>query len=49
MTDEDNWSKFKLLSTYDKNSLDSGYVMNNWGTFILRTQYFSRGIMEFKI
>ena len=39
MTDEDNWSKFKLLSTYDKNSLDSGYVMNNWGTFILRTQY----------
>jgi hypothetical protein len=39
MTDEDNWSKFKLLSTYDRNSLDTGYVMNNWGTFILRTQY----------
>ena len=39
MTDEDNWSKFKLLSTYDRNSLDSGYVMNNYGTFILRTQY----------
>lgn len=39
MTDEDNWSKFKLLSTYDRNSLDTGYVMNNYGTFILRTQY----------
>ena len=39
MTDEDNWAKFKLLSTYDRNSLDTGYVMNNYGTFILRTQY----------
>jgi hypothetical protein len=41
MTDEDNWAKFKLLSTYDKNSLDTGYVMNNWGTLILRTQWSS--------
>jgi hypothetical protein len=39
MTDEDNWAKFKLLSTYDRNSLDTGYVMNNYGTFVLRTQY----------
>jgi len=38
MTDEDSWAKFKVLSTYDKNSLDTGYVMNNYGTFILRTQ-----------
>jgi hypothetical protein len=38
MTDEDNWAKFKVLSTYDRNSLDTGYVMNNYGTFILRTQ-----------
>jgi hypothetical protein len=38
MTDEDNWSKFKVLSTYDRNSLDTGYVMNNFGTFILRRQ-----------
>ena len=38
MTDEDNWAKFKLLSTYDRNSLDTGYVMNNYGTFILRNQ-----------
>ena len=39
MTDEDNWAKFKCFSTYDRNSLDTGYVMNNYGTFILRTQY----------
>jgi hypothetical protein len=38
MTDEDSWAKFKVLSTYDRNSLDTGYVMNNYGTFILRTQ-----------
>jgi len=38
MTDEDNWAKFKVLSTYDRNSLDTGYVMNNFGTFILRRQ-----------
>jgi hypothetical protein len=38
MTDEDNWAKFKVLSTFDRNSLDTGYVMNNYGTFILRTQ-----------
>ena len=38
MTDEDSWVKFKVLSTYDRNSLDTGYVMNNYGTFILRTQ-----------
>jgi len=38
MTNEDNWVKFKVLSTFDKNSLDTGYVMNNYGTFILRTQ-----------
>jgi len=38
MTDEDNWSKFKCFSTYDRNSLDTGYVMNNYGTFILRRQ-----------
>ena len=39
MTDEDNWAKFKLLSTYDRNSLSNGFVMNNWGTLILRKQY----------
>jgi hypothetical protein len=38
MTDEDNWAKFKCFSTYDRNSLDTGYVMNNYGTFILRRQ-----------
>jgi len=38
MTDEDNWSKFKVLSKYDKNSLDTGYVMNNYGTIIIRRQ-----------
>jgi hypothetical protein len=38
MTDEDNWSKFKVLSKYDRNSLDTGYVMNNYGTIILRGQ-----------
>jgi hypothetical protein len=38
MTDEDNWSKFKCFSTYDRNSLDTGFVMNNYGTFILRRQ-----------
>ena len=38
MTDEDNWAKFKVLSTYDRNSLDTGFVMNNYGTFVLRRQ-----------
>jgi hypothetical protein len=38
MTDEDIWAKFKVLSTFDRNSLDTGYVMNNYGTFILRGQ-----------
>lgn len=41
MTDEDNWAKFKLLSTYDRNSLDTGFVMNNYGTLILRNQWSS--------
>lgn len=38
MTNEDNWEKFKCLSKFDKNSLDTGYVMNNYGTFVLKTQ-----------
>ena len=38
MTDKDNWSKFKCFSTYDRNSLDTGFVMNNYGTLILRSQ-----------
>jgi hypothetical protein len=38
MTNEDNWEKFKCLSKFDKNSLDTGFVMNNYGTFVLKTQ-----------
>lgn len=38
MTDEDRWAKFKCLSKFDRNSLDTGYVMNNYGTFVLKTQ-----------
>jgi hypothetical protein len=38
MTDEDIWAKFKILSTFDRNSLDTGFVMNNYGTLILRGQ-----------
>ena len=32
------WQKYKCYSKFDRNSLDTGYVMNNYGTFILRHQ-----------
>ena len=38
MSVEDNWQKYKCYSKFDKNSLDTGYVMNNYGTFIIRHQ-----------
>jgi hypothetical protein len=38
MSVEQNWQKYKCYSKFDKNSLDTGYVMNNWGTFIIRHQ-----------
>jgi hypothetical protein len=32
------WQKYKCYSKFDQNSLDTGYVMNNYGTFIIRHQ-----------
>ena len=38
MSVEQSWQKYKCYSKFDKNSLDNGFVMNNWGTFIIRHQ-----------
>ena len=38
MSVEQNWQKYKCYSKFDQNSLDTGYVMNNYGTFIIRHQ-----------
>jgi hypothetical protein len=38
MSVEQKWQKYKCYSKFDKNSLDNGFVMNNWGTFIIRHQ-----------
>lgn len=38
MSVEQKWQKYKCYSKFDKNSLDTGFVMNNWGTFIIRHQ-----------
>jgi len=38
MSVKNKWQKYKCYSTFDKNSLDTGFVMNNFGTFIIRQQ-----------
>lgn len=38
MSQKNSWQKFKVLSTFDRNSLDTNYVMNDYGTIVLRHQ-----------
>lgn len=44
MSVKQNWQKYKCYSKFDKNSLDTGYVMNNYGTFIIRHQRSSNDV-----
>jgi hypothetical protein len=38
MSQKDRWQKFKCYSKFDKNSMDDGEVVFNYGTFIIRHQ-----------